>query len=105
MRFTIAAAAGAALLTLTACGGGGGGEGEANNQSAIQNELNAFNMMDSNETNGAIPDELEGNGPTDNRNLKTGEDRPADSNATAPAATTAPPAEDNGEVESNVSGM
>jgi hypothetical protein len=104
MRFTIAAAAGAALLTLTACGGGGG-EGETNNQSSVQEELNAFNMMDANETNGAIPDELEGNGPTDNRNHTTGEDRPADSNAAAPAATPAAPKEDNGEVESNVSGM
>jgi hypothetical protein len=102
---TIAAAAGAALLTLTACGGGGESEGEANNQSAVQNELNAINMMDAQETNGAVPDELEGNGPTDNRNLKTGEDRPADTNAAAPAVPPAPAAEDKGEVESNVSGM
>jgi len=102
MRMTIAAAAGAALLTLSACGGGGS---ESEDQSAVQNELNAFNMMDANETNGAVPDELEGNGPTDTRNLKTGEDRPADSNAAAPAAAPAAPKEDSGEVESNVSGM
>ena len=105
MRLTIAAAAGAALLSLTACGGGGEGEGAGNNQSSVQNELNAFNTMDANETNGAVPDEIEGNTPADNRNLKTGQDGPADANAAAPAATTAPPAEDKGEVESNVSGM
>ena len=104
MRVTIAAAAGAAMLALTACGGGGGEAGENNNQSAAQNELNAFNAMDATETNGAIPDEIEGNTPADNRNLKTGEDGPADANAAAPA-TQPPPQEDEGQVESNVSGM
>ncbi len=102
MRFTIAAAAGAALLTLSACGGGGeGGE----NSSAAQNELNAFNQMDAAETNGAIPDEIEGNTPADNRNLKTGEPGPADANAAAAEPAAPPPAADNGQVESNVSGM
>jgi hypothetical protein len=105
MRFTITAAAGAALLTLGACGGGGeGGEG-GNNQSAAQNELDAFNMSVANETNGAVPDEIEGNTPADNRNLKTGEDGPADANAAAPATAQPAPAADNGQVESNVSGM
>ena len=70
MRLKLAATAGAALLALTACGGGSSGnEGDngAGNGSA------GIPTADPATTNGAIPDEMEGNTNAEQKNLKTGE--------------------------------
>lgn len=64
MRLTIAAAATVASLALAACGGGG-----SDNQTAAENRLESFEAQDAMETNGGVPDAIEGNTPADNRDL------------------------------------